>query len=113
MLLDIRVKVCVRDCEAVTAAAIRLIEEKGISNSSLNELAKTLDINLLHCTAIFRILMPYLKIGVIAVRQMNAREKKPLKEKPEMKPYALWHRKFKEHYELYLLVMNIQRNNWC
>lgn len=102
--------------EAVTAAAIRLIEEKGISNFSLNELAKTLDIKPASLYShIQNIDALFTEIGVIAVRQMVSREKEAIEGKTRDEAlYALAsaYRKFaKEHYELYLLVMNIPKGN--
>lgn len=57
--------------EVVTAAAIRLIEERGFSYFSLNELAKSLDIKpaslYSHIESIDAL---FTDIGIIAVRQM-------------------------------------------
>jgi AcrR family transcriptional regulator len=102
--------------EVVTAAAIRLIEEKGLSNFSLNELAKSLDIKpaslYSHIQSIDALLTD---IGIIAVRQMVAIEKEAIAGKSgdeALFALASAYRKFaKEHYELYLLVMNIPKGN--
>ncbi|MGI5970725.1 MAG: TetR/AcrR family transcriptional regulator [Oscillospiraceae bacterium] len=102
--------------EAVTAAAIRLIEEKGISDFSLNELAKSLDIKpaslYSHIESIDGL---FTDIGFIAVRLMVSSEKEAIKGKTRdeaLFALASAYRKFaKEHYELYLLVMNIPKGN--
>jgi len=100
--------------EAVIAAAIRLIEEKGISKFSLNELAKSLHIKpaslYSHIESSEALLTD---IGVIAVRQMVSSEKEAIEGKTgdeALFALASAYRKFaKEHYELYLLIMNIPK----
>jgi len=102
--------------EAVTAAAIRLIEEKGISNFSLNELAKSLNIKpaslYSHIQNIDALLTD---IGIIAIRRMVSSEKEAIKGKSgdeALFALASAYRKFaKEHYQLYLLIMNIPKVN--
>jgi AcrR family transcriptional regulator len=102
--------------EVVISAAIRLIEEKGISNFSLNELAKSLDIKpaslYSHIQNIDALLTD---VGTIAVRQMVSCEKEAIAEKSRdeaLFALAAAYRKFaKEHYELYLLVMNIPKGH--
>lgn len=102
--------------EVVTAAAIRLIEEKGVSNFSLNELAKALDIKpaslYSHIQSIEAL---FTDIGIIAVRQMVLCEKEAIAGKTRdeaLFALASAYRNYaKEHYELYLLVMNIPKGN--
>lgn len=102
--------------EGVTAAAIRLIEERGVSNFSLNELAKSLGIKpaslYSHIQSIDALLTD---IGIIAVRQMVSSEKEAIAGKSRdeaLFALASAYRRFaKEHYELYLLVMNIPKGN--
>lgn len=102
--------------DAVTAAAIRMIEEKGLSSFSLNELAKSLDIKpaslYSHIQSIDALLTD---VGLLAVRQMVSYEKEAIKEKSgdeALFALASAYRKFaKEHYQLYLLVMNIPKGN--
>jgi len=97
--------------EAVTAAAIRLIEEKGISNFSLNELAKSLNIKpaslYSHIQNIDALLTD---IGIIAIRRMVSSEKEAIKGKSgdeALFALASAYRKFaKEHYQLYLLIIS-------
>ena len=68
--------------ESVTAAAIRLIEEKGLSSFSLNELAKSLDIKpaslYTHIQSIDGLLN---EIKALAVRQMVARQMEAIEGK--------------------------------
>ncbi len=102
--------------ESVTAAAIRLIEEKGLSSFSLNELAKSLDIKpaslYTHIQSIDGLLN---EIKALAVRQMVARQMEAIEGKSRAEALfalASAYRRFaKEHYELYLLVMNIPKGN--
>lgn len=102
--------------EVVTAAAIRLIEEKGFSNFSLNELAKSLDIKPASLYShIQNIDALFTDIGIIAVRQMVSSEKEAIEGKTgdeALFALASAYRKFaKEHYGLYSLVMNIPNGN--
>lgn len=102
--------------EVVTAAAIRLIEEKGFSNFSLNELAKSLDIKPASLYShIQNIDALFTDIGIIAIRQMVSSEKEAIEGKTgdeALFALASAYRKFaKEHYGLYLLVMNIPNGN--
>lgn len=102
--------------QAVVSAAISLIEQKGISRFSLNELAKVLGIKpaslYSHIENIDALMTD---IGMIAVRQMVAREKEAIEDKTRdeaLFALAAAYRQFaKEHYELYLLIMNIPKGN--
>lgn len=102
--------------EAVITAAIGLIEEKGISAFSMNELARSLKIKpaslYTHVESMASLLTD---IGLVAVRKMVSNEKEAIsgKQKDEaLFALASAYRKYaKEHFELYLIVMNIPKEN--
>lgn len=102
--------------ESVIAAAVELVEEKGFSNFSLNELAKGLDIKpaslYSHIQNIDSLIAD---IGVMAVRRMVKGEKEAIEGKTKddaLLALASAYRKFaKEHYELYLIIMNIPKRH--
>ena len=102
--------------EAVTDAAVKLIEEKSIAAFSMNELARTLNIKAAslytHVESMDALLTD---IGLSAVSKMVENEKSAIADKTQddaLFALAAAYRQYaKEHYELYLLVMNIPRQH--
>ena len=101
--------------ENIIDAAIKLIEEKGCSNFSLNELAKTLNIKPAslynHIASIDEI---YVETASRANSMMAEAEKKAISGKRRdeaILAVAESYRSFaKSHYELYKVIFNLQHS---
>lgn len=97
--------------DAVTAAAMRLIEEKGLASFSMNELARSLNIKTASLYAHVKGMGEMLTdIQLSTIRQMVEAEMAAIEGKErDMALFALAdaYRGFaKEHRQLYLLLMN-------